>query len=614
MPMSPGLPAASPTAGGEAELPAALRPWAPWLQGLDAELLPVFADLLGRLEPLLGACRGYGTGGEQEPDGVAGLQRRGAYERLLHSEWMLAQELPDEFLRRAATGEHLFLARQPRRQRASRWIVALFDAGPLQLGAPRLAHLALAILLARRAREAGAEFRWGVLQQPGELRGLDDLAGLRALLGARTLDICTPRHWQAWRECLAAAPQVPGECWGIGSTPDDFCSHGVSIDESLDGKALQVRLVPGRQAEARLALPAGELARRLLGGHFQAAVRRDAIRRSGWRVSLSLPPMISPSANQVSVVLLDEPGVLNIRIPSAGQRKPSTPRRQLWSAGLEPLAMAFTGKTAGALLAGGGKLAFWKLPGHYDLPLPPREILQAPVGTANLLPCEFLHNGGECRLYLLDAAGRLGYWRMRHDDPRLYRVAEKVLGLQRAGEHQFFYLLERSGQLWLQRVLAARNVHQAVFEEQNWLLGDAEKADLALFCPSARRSNMLPACAVRQGRGGRETWRLYKVQALPGACASLELPPGARALGVLLDADDDIPQLVVLSADRRHLQLHGQKGARTFCSSPARIARASYSPLGRVVAMLTEMRELLVYSLDDEAMLLNLQCNGVADE
>ena len=57
-------------------------------------------------------------------------------------EWVIADEIPDEFIRRVAEGEHTFheLARsQPAKDRTS---TVLFDTGPDQLGAPRLAHLA----------------------------------------------------------------------------------------------------------------------------------------------------------------------------------------------------------------------------------------------------------------------------------------------------------------------------------------------------------------------------------------------------------------------------------------------------------------------------------------
>ena len=94
------------------QLPEALQPWRQWLEWFAPQHLPLFADLLGRLNPVLGPLRGRQQGGVPEPDGVGDLQRRGPYERLLSSEWLLADEVPDEFMRRAVGGEHMFLAPQ----------------------------------------------------------------------------------------------------------------------------------------------------------------------------------------------------------------------------------------------------------------------------------------------------------------------------------------------------------------------------------------------------------------------------------------------------------------------------------------------------------------------
>ncbi len=82
------------------------------------------------------------------------------------SEWLLADELPDEFARRATMGEHAFheLARRTPSHAASS--VALFDAGPDQLGSPRIVHLAALLTLAERAERAGARFAWGLLHDP----------------------------------------------------------------------------------------------------------------------------------------------------------------------------------------------------------------------------------------------------------------------------------------------------------------------------------------------------------------------------------------------------------------------------------------------------------------
>ena len=51
------------------------------------------------------------------PDGFDGITDRGHPDRLLMSQWLLAQEVPLEFARRAAEGELLYLA--PARQHDS---------------------------------------------------------------------------------------------------------------------------------------------------------------------------------------------------------------------------------------------------------------------------------------------------------------------------------------------------------------------------------------------------------------------------------------------------------------------------------------------------------------
>ncbi|WP_447413065.1 hypothetical protein, partial [Clostridium perfringens] len=63
----------------------------------------------------------------------------------------------------------------------------MFDAGLAQLGEPRLAQMALFILLARRAEQADAQFSWGILQQPGILHDDTGLGGIRKLLKSRSL-------------------------------------------------------------------------------------------------------------------------------------------------------------------------------------------------------------------------------------------------------------------------------------------------------------------------------------------------------------------------------------------------------------------------------------------
>jgi hypothetical protein len=145
------------------ELPRALAPWAEKLALFPRDIALALAPLLPRLHGVLGAS-GRSPGESGEPDGYDGIARRGTYERLLASEWLLLSEIPDEFLRRVAAGEHAFLRLARRPPSAGRHGVVLFDAGPDQLGAPRIAHLAALIVLAARLEQNKGTLLWGVLQ------------------------------------------------------------------------------------------------------------------------------------------------------------------------------------------------------------------------------------------------------------------------------------------------------------------------------------------------------------------------------------------------------------------------------------------------------------------
>ncbi|HSF40711.1 MAG TPA: hypothetical protein VLT87_13030, partial [Thermoanaerobaculia bacterium] len=137
------------------ELPRPLAPWRPWLAIFPRDLALSLGPVLQRLSFAVGPLRMERASGEGDPDGFDGLAQRGPYERLLPSEWLLADEAPEEFLRRAAGGEHTFLHLARPVPGGSHLSVALFDAGPGQLGSPRIAQLAALIVLARRAEAAG---------------------------------------------------------------------------------------------------------------------------------------------------------------------------------------------------------------------------------------------------------------------------------------------------------------------------------------------------------------------------------------------------------------------------------------------------------------------------
>ncbi len=148
-------------------LPAGLEPWGEALQVLDVELLVGLAPMLRAVEALLTRHdqRAHETG---EPNGYDGMTTRGVPERLLMSEWLMAQEAPEEFLRRAAHRELLHLKTAFTQPRSGGEHVLLVDAGPHQHGVPRLVQLAILIVVQRRASAAGSGLRVGILGDPAD--------------------------------------------------------------------------------------------------------------------------------------------------------------------------------------------------------------------------------------------------------------------------------------------------------------------------------------------------------------------------------------------------------------------------------------------------------------
>ena len=240
------------------ELPPALRPWSASLAFLSVEAALHIGPLVRRLDALVrrhdatNAPRG-------EPDGYGGLTNRGHPERLLLSEWLLAEELPLEFIRRAAQPRAAaHRADLPRaRSRTPPWRCSA-TAGPDQLGAARLVQLAALIVLHRRAHARGTELRLGALRRARRplaqrraaraVRGLarGGRAGHAGPGGARP-----PRRDPAdelWVLAGDTLAQAAHDRPLLLHTTESACDeHGVTaVDVRFEGRTTRCRSRPGR--------------------------------------------------------------------------------------------------------------------------------------------------------------------------------------------------------------------------------------------------------------------------------------------------------------------------------------------------------------------------------
>lgn len=269
------------------ELPRALAAWAPQLELFPPELALALGRSVAQLAQLVGGFSS-GRAPEGEPDGYDGITQRGPFERLLPTQWLLLDVLPEEFLRRVVAGEHAYLRRGHAGRAAQRRCVALFDAGVEQLGAPRIGQLALLLVLAQRAEQCGASFEWGVLQDPGrELRSALTPSAVRSLLAARCAGRATAGQVAAWLDAehgprtselwLVGAASLSGAASagsGGSTTAEARRTAVVSFSDVLEPGAPQRLAVRaqlpwrGRSGELTLELPDDRLTARLLRDPF----------------------------------------------------------------------------------------------------------------------------------------------------------------------------------------------------------------------------------------------------------------------------------------------------------------------------------------------------------
>lgn len=242
----------------------ALHPWQEPLADLSEAAVTALGPMVGRLAALVGPMLHHPSAGGESPDGIGGLARTGPWDRLLTTEWALADEAPLEFLRRATSGEQLFRELSHVCARAGRRCCVLVDSGPEQLGAPRLVQLALLVVLERRAAQAAAELWWASLQQ--------DHAWRRGLGGAEADRLLATRSLlDATQRCLDRITAEPGEedeIWLVGGARALSLQHPgarrVHIEEDAEGALMVALLAPGGASRSvRLTRPADATCRQV---------------------------------------------------------------------------------------------------------------------------------------------------------------------------------------------------------------------------------------------------------------------------------------------------------------------------------------------------------------
>ena len=284
-------------------------PWWEQLAFLAPDVRQDLGRLMSRLERGLSLNSVRAIGGD--PAGWSGLARKGPWERLVPTEWALAESYPQEFVRRADEGELGFweLAREYHQAARSVWVWV--DAGPDQLGACRVVQIAVLLWLQKKCLESGGQFYWGVIQEPE--KGYEKLAAdeLTAFLRARSVN--PPRRPPEGMDGL--------ETWCLGAP-----SWGSQIPRGLQhfsleqiGSGLVELRALGRRLE--LELPSSERALKFLRSPM------------AWELPAREKPVtpvqagsLAFSANAQKILIVSHDSVTTLPLPSSLNEPPGRAR------------------------------------------------------------------------------------------------------------------------------------------------------------------------------------------------------------------------------------------------------------------------------------------------
>ncbi len=584
-------------------LPPALRPWALQLAIFPEELALSLGPHVARLASAIGSLRPRGETEGGEPQGYDGLARRGTYERLLLTEWLYALESPDEFIRRAAFGEHAFLKPAFKQPQGSRRTVALLDAGPDQLGTPRIAHLALLVVLQRRAEAAGAEFAWGVLQNSPDSGPASAVtpAAVQSWLSARSVAPASGEHVARWRQALSIGT-APEDGWLIGGArlarlPEAAGLSHVEVQEVLSPGvrrlSVSVRRVARAASSVALELPAPDTCIRLLRDPFSSITTRPVRLSNAARVQAFFF-----SVDGTRLILIRADGSVAVQpIPNTARATVPKPRRFQPPQGHTLVAAGW--RRNGGLLAltrdervlwihGGLKGSGGSRPRGipylgYEGLLPDVPPPGLPPGLATAV----IDDDNE-RVLVRDHEGRL--FLVRHQGPALLATQVSAFA-ETKGRPAFVMASAEASNLdgvWLGLLEGQHQRHVPLGS------GDGKAHFGHAYVLGHPEAGLL---ALRQRAG---SWKLL----LAEGNVQLHVPEGSRVVGVsVLFPDAREAGLVVLAQDRRDFLHCSASGRRQLVRADDDVQHVAVSHGLSVLAWLTVKGELVVWSLEQQAAL-----------
>lgn len=574
------------------KLPRHLSPWAAQLSLFPEDMALVLGQMVCQIANLIGGWRQrHAEAGT--PDGYDGAVMRGTYDRLLTSEWLLLDEAPEEFLRRAVSGEHAFLRRAWREHAAAKRCVALFDSGPEQLGAPRIAQLAIMIILAQRAENHGASFEWGVLQDLGAtLRKSVDAAQIRILMQSRCAQRVSGDDVERWMTA-GSSSGVASELWLVGASRlhREAQRHGASsliLAEVLEpGVPQRLRVTAttpdtNQVREATLAAPTGATAAQLLRG--PSGSRPGTRQKTPAKMSVKSNIVFAQSGHGLWARCVDG-GLAAFLIPGSPPEATSPPRVFTPPQGEAVVAVApkkwSGGRTIVALEGPDGLeiCTLTKRSGAIQQTLAsvayPEGARPAWSNTELLLPLSVFDRHHCC---FCDEQNRVEI-----SNGSCALTTDRVFAASRAAPE---------GHLSVESFLRSFVVRHTTLDSDNKM----RETPVDLKLP-----HLSPLTRFFFGNGPRDTLAAYCADVSAclvhwsGAFTKFEIPSGYSVVGMLTYGAPPVAAVVIIDDARSRIELlHAEKRVPVLTSAVP-IAYAAASDVAPAIAYLTEDGELGVY-------------------
>lgn len=610
------------------ELPRPLTPWAAYLELFPRDLALSLGPLVQRLDLVIGTLSTGSRSDKGEPDGFDGIARRGTYERLLLSEWLLAEEVPDEFLRRSAMGEHVFLQLAQREPAGTKTSVALFDSGPHQWGTPRIAQIAALIVLARRSSAAGSHFSWGILQAPEGTLFSDAFTEVNAttiahLLESRSSRDATDTDLESWRERLHATNK--DDFWVVGGKEIAGwhnlrgASH-LQIDDVYEPEArcVSVQIPAGarKRTPIRLELPEDAVCARLLRDPFKTATAAP----------IKTPSRVTPASNLVFATggtkLLarsQRKGVLAYSIPNSPRALSAKPKRFQSVYGNTVIATGRIGKSTvvisipdllpvfrvealGARTEGIVEGAYEWVEDGVD----PRTLEQdTPLSLCFAFPTHSVQNSSEtARIWFMTTGGWL-FCLCVIDGKRQAKLMDGRVGAMAAlqGDRLVYASFpDRCGEL--------NSLDRQGNRKTLTLHGSGSQTFFGYGGPLA--DEWFGLFAVE---GPKNEWHVNPISGSlsTGGHVKLIAPRGMSVEGVttLVTPEGNYqPVLVLLSGDRRVVTLLGRGITRPLPRTTSPVKHVTVSTFSPQIAYTTEQGDVCVYSIPNGEMIYHLKTDG----